>query len=347
MKMAGIVRALCAAVTLLLILPARAQEPALPAADNPWVTLSPFPEPSEELLGTAANGKLYIFAGLAQWKSKGLVFEFDPASNAWAKKKPMALPSHQFALASFGDKIYVFGGFKYPDSGQAAWQPIDNAWEYDPATDTWKPLAPMPSKRGAASAAVVNGKIYVIGGAGVTPGSSDTTLLPARRHMLSGNVDEYDPKTNTWRARAVLPTPRSHFAIGAAANKIYIAGGRIGSAFIAAGSNTDVVEAYDPIADTWSRPLERMPSARSAAGAAVWHNRIFILGGEGPEKNAAASFKTVEAYDPARNEWKSLPPMPNARHDFAAAVIGDRLYIVGGAPVDAVSAQALQLDVLK
>src|SRR6516162_8379458 len=49
----------------------------------------------------------------------------------------------------------------YPDSGPPGWNAVNNAWEYDPATDEWKELAPMPTKRGAASAGVANGKIYV------------------------------------------------------------------------------------------------------------------------------------------------------------------------------------------
>jgi hypothetical protein len=51
--------------------PAAAQAPAAPTAANPWVQVAPFPNPSEEVLGAAANGKLYVFAGLAPgWKSK-------------------------------------------------------------------------------------------------------------------------------------------------------------------------------------------------------------------------------------------------------------------------------------
>src|SRR6202045_2334017 len=122
-----------------------------PTAANPWVTLAPFPDPSEEVLGATANGKLYIFCGLAPgWKPKAFVYEYDPAGNKWTQKKPMALPSHHVAFATSNDKIYAFGGFKLPDQGPPAWQPIDNAWEYDPAADSWKPLAPMPGKRGAA-----------------------------------------------------------------------------------------------------------------------------------------------------------------------------------------------------
>jgi len=131
-----------------------------------WERKAPFPDPSEEVLGMAAGGKMYVFAGLAPvWKPKALLYEYDPASDTWTEKKKMALPSHHVAFAEYQGKIYAFGGFVLPLSGPPAWVPIDNSWEYDPATDSWKALAPMPTKRGAAAAAVINGKVYVVGGA--------------------------------------------------------------------------------------------------------------------------------------------------------------------------------------
>src|SRR5215467_16247928 len=82
--------------------PAAAQAP-----QGPWLTLAPFPVPSEEVLGAAAGGKLYVFAGLAPvWKPKALVYEYDPAANTWTQKKPMPLPSHHVAFTSLNGKIY-------------------------------------------------------------------------------------------------------------------------------------------------------------------------------------------------------------------------------------------------
>ena len=74
-----------------------------------------------------------------------------------------------------------------PLSGPGAngWEPVDNAWEYDPAADSWRALAPMPGKRCAAVAEEVGGKIYVIGGrmgAAHVTASSNTDI-----------VEEYDP----------------------------------------------------------------------------------------------------------------------------------------------------------
>src|ERR1700686_3518739 len=137
-----------------------------------WVKRAPLPEPAEEILGVAAGGKMFVFAGLIPfWKPKGLVYEYDPATDHWTKKKPMALPSHHVAFTEYHGKIYAFGGFVYPPSGPPAWVPINNAWEYDPAADSWKALAPMPSKRGSPVAVAVGIKIYVIGGVSLPPGS--------------------------------------------------------------------------------------------------------------------------------------------------------------------------------
>ena len=252
-----------------------AAAPAEPSADKPWVTLAALPQPPTLFpyttlfrSGVAVNGKLYLFGGLDGVRPTGLAFEYDAATDTWTKRKAMPVPAHRFAVAAYGDKIYLFGGFKYPDNGANAWQPVDNAWRYDPASDEWTALAALPSKRGAASAAVVDGRIFVIGGATVQPDTKDAAIQPLRRHAVVGAVEEYDPKSNTWRARTPLPTPRSHAAVAAVGGKIYVIGGRIASAFAEDGSDTDVVEGYDPARDLWSRPLARMPAARSATGAA-------------------------------------------------------------------------------
>ena len=317
-------RLLLAAAALGLCLAAHAQ--------GKWTKLAAFPEPAEELLGVAAGGKLYVLCGLAPgWKPIGMVYEYDPATDKWTKKKPMPVLSHHVALAEYRGKIYVFGGFVYPASGPAAWVPIDNAWEYDPVADSWRALAPMPTKRGSPVAATVADKIYVIGGATLPPGSKETAVLPARPHISVGAVEEYDPATNAWRARSSMPTPRNHATAGAVNGKIYVIGGRVGTSFISSGSsNIDVVEEYDPAADAWGGARARMPSARSAMASGVYDGRIYVTGGEGQDAQRMYTFRALEAYDPATNTWTVLPSMPVSRHGLAGAVVGNRLHMVSG-----------------
>jgi len=301
---------------------------------SPWKKGAPFPEPDEELYGVSASGKFYVMGGWGDGKARGANYEYDPATDRWTRKAPMPRPAHHGAVAAVNGKIYAFGGFVAPANTAipvgAAWEPIADAWEFNPATDSWKPLAPLPGKRGAAVAAEVGGKIYVIGGATTMEGSKDpffTAFGPAR---VLGTNDVYDPATNTWESRNPMSVPRNHAFSGAVNGKIYVIGGRTGHGFILSATNTDVVEEYDPASNMWSIPKERMPTARSGGASGTDGRRIYVAGGEVTTTELVAAFRAVEAYDPATNTWMTLPSMPMPRHGMAGAVIGNRFHLVSG-----------------
>ena len=179
-----------------------------------WIRLAPFPQATGELLGAAINGKLYAAQGLLPgFKPAGLVYEYDPAGDAWTQKKPMPHPVHHAAVTALNGKMYLFGGFDLPTSGPPGWNPVNDAWEYDPTSDGWRALAPMPTLRGGGVAAVVGGKIYVIGGAGPVPDASAPVIRPRQPQRSLATVEEYDPATNKWRARALrCPLPATTWA---------------------------------------------------------------------------------------------------------------------------------------
>ncbi len=301
---------------------------------SPWKKAAPFPEPDEELFGVAVNGKLYVIGGWGDGKARGANYEYDPATDKWTKKKSMPRPAHHAALATANGKIYVFGGFVAPEKAPvpigAAWEPIDNVWEYDPSADSWKALAPLPTKAGAAVAVEVRGKIYFIGGATTVEGSKApffTFMGPC--NVLSTNY-VYDPATNTWERRKPMAVPRNHAFAAAVNGKIYVIGGRTGHGFIMSATNTDVVEEYDPANDMWSAPKERMPTPRSGGGWGTDGRRIYVAGGEVTTTPLVGAFRAIEAYEPATNSWTTLPSMPMPRHGVAGAVMGNRFYLVSG-----------------
>ncbi len=303
------------------------------AADGTWVRKAPIPEGMEELVGAAAGGTMYVMEGFlhdALWKPAGVVYAYDPATDAWAKRKPMAHPAHHAAIAELNGKLYIFGGFVLPAAGPPAWVPLNAAGESAPATDGWRALAPMPTRRGAAPAAAAGGKLYVIGGAAQALGDTSPSIHPARPHRSLDTVEEYDPATNSWRTRTPMPTPRNHMASGSVNGKIYVIGGRLGGAFIVGmPGNTDVVQEYDPATDRWATKAP-MPTARSALSAAVLNGRIYTGGGEVQTYQYLAAFRAFEAYDPASNRWETLPFMPQPRHGFAMAAVGGGIHCVSG-----------------
>jgi N-acetylneuraminic acid mutarotase len=297
-----------------------------------WQPLTPFPAPTREIVAVAAAGKLYMFAGQGKFFTPlGLVYEYDPATKAWTKKKTMPVPAHHAAMVEYSGKVYAFGGFKKPASGAIAWEAVENSWEYDPAADTWKALKPMPSKRGAASAAVVNGKIYVMGGGGVQPGAENVPLMIGPDGTPNRSVDtveEYDIASNIWRERTTMPTPRNHFALAAVNGKLYAMGGRMGSAFGPFGTDTDVVEEYTPATDTWGSEKAKMSTPRASMSWGVYNGRICVIGGDMSDARLSATFRTAEAYDPATDQWNVLPNVPMGRAPTSGAFIGNTFYLV-------------------
>jgi peroxiredoxin/N-acetylneuraminic acid mutarotase len=312
---------------------------------SPWKKGAPFPEADEELYGVAVNDKLYVIGGWGYGKAAGVNYEYDAAADKWTKKASMPKPAHHAALASYNGKIYVYGGFVAPEKSPlpigAAWEPIDNVWEYDPAADSWKALAPLPVKLGAAVAAEVRGKIHVIGGATTAEGSKApffTFMGPC--NVLSTN-HVHDPATDKWESRKPMAVPRNHAFAAAVNGKIYVIGGRTGHGFIMVATNTDAVEEYDPANDLWSPPKERMPTPRSGGGWGTDGRRIYVAGGEVTTKQLVGAYRAVEAYEPATNSWAALPSMPMPRHGFAGAVIGNRFHMVSGM-ITSAGAMAMQ-----
>ena len=98
--------------------------------------------------------------------------------------------------------------------------------------DTWiTGLNSMPSGRAYLTSAVVDDKIYCIGG---------TTFDGS----ASNSIEVYDPKTDTWEIKTPMPTSRHSLTSAVVDGKIYCIGGY-------GGSNRNIVEVYNPKTDSW------------------------------------------------------------------------------------------------
>ena len=322
-----------------------AQAPAAASAAGAplrWTKAAPFPEPEEELYGTVINGKFYVLGGFGiGGNPPGMLYEYDPAADRWTKKKNIPVAVHHQAQAAYNGKLLVFGGCLKGISGEAATQ---NTWEYDPGADAWRALAQLPVKRCSAAAEEVGGRIYLIGG--LEP------MDNGRGTRVTGLNQMYDPATNTWTNRSLMPTARNHVFSGAVNGKIYIIGGRLGAGNIPATSNTDVVEEYDPATNLWGTVKERMLTPRSGGGYTTCDGRIYAGGGEWVTREMYAAFRSLEAYDPATNTWQMLPSLPGAVHGNAMGCLGNRLHTVSGktrsgGPSDAPDPATASHDVLE
>ena len=139
-----------------------------PAAEpGGWRQVKPIPQGANEVVGAAVNGKFLVYGGLSDFVAQGYFFMYDPPTDDWTSLPRPSEPVHHAAAAGIGSRLYVFGGFRKPDDGTRSWMPVNSTWAFDLSSRRWERLAPMPTARGALTAAAVGNKVYVIGGAAV------------------------------------------------------------------------------------------------------------------------------------------------------------------------------------
>lgn len=276
--------------------------------------------PRQETAVVAAAGEVYVIGGYDETRQFGpLVEAYDPVTNTWRRVADLPVAMHHANAVAVGDVIYVLGylGGGFDESGRC--------FRFDPATDVWTELGGMPANRQRGSSVTVaeGGKIYVIGG--------------LRNGASVGDVDEYDPETDSFRPLPPLPRVMDHGAGGAHAGKLFVAGGRAGG--IAA--HTGRLDVFDLATGQWSEGAP-MPTARAGTAAAMLDGRLYVFGGEGNASNPPTRlFVDVEVYDVARDAWRRLTPMDPPRHGMGAAALGGRIYVPGGATYEAFRATAI------
>ena len=168
--------------------------------------------------------------------------------------------------ASYRGKLYVAGGYLRFRS------PLSRVFVLD--AGRWRELPRMPEPRAAGAAAVVAGRLYIVGGVG-------SNGLVRRTFIL-------DLATRRWSSVAG-PRPREHLAVVAARGRIYALGGRL------AGIDTNLraVQSWAPGERRW-RAEPPLPAARGGTGASTVGRRLIVsVGGEEPAGTIGSVFDST------------------------------------------------------
>ena len=238
------------------------------------------------------GGQMYVLNGAsASGAPVNNMQTVDVQNGATGPSFANSTPASTAGVATLNGMIYAFGG-------QLAGGSYTNALRrYDPATDTWTTLAPMPEAKATVGAAV-NGKIYAIGGFNGV--------------VNSARVDAYDPATNTWQAMGTLPTTVSSQAVAVQGEWIWMVGDFNVQNYLAAyNTRTGQLRTF----------TSNLPPRRNAA-AGILNNRLYVWGGNTASSNASTlsdmSFADVSTVLAARTASASSPALrayPNPSAD--------------------------------
>ncbi|KVH96585.1 F-box/kelch-repeat protein At1g16250-like [Cynara cardunculus var. scolymus] len=157
-------------------------------------------------------------------------------------------------------------------------------------------------------------------------------------------IEYYNPSNNTWHRVTTIPgLVENHvlkgFAMVIVRDFIYIIGGVLCHKELLEGQGPDDVSEvdlevyqsvlrYNIIDDTWSKcaPLivPRFDFACTVSG-----NKIYVAGGK-CTIDSVRGVSSSEVYDPALDQWKSLPDMGTSRYKCVSVTWQGRIYVVGG-----------------
>jgi len=161
----------------------------------------------------------------------------------------------------------------------------------------------MPTGVSWASAVVLDGKIYVLGGVGF--------------HYYD-IMQIFDPSTNRWSYGPSFKGGRYLHAAVAYGGKIYLIGGdswETGSDVI-----YNDIQVYDPVSNSWSakRP---MPTAATGLSAVAWEGKIYLFAGNG----------FARVYHIACDSWEEVTfPNQDPSGEFSTCVYNGVIYRFGG-----------------
>ncbi|MEX3690245.1 Kelch repeat-containing protein [Paraburkholderia sp. BR14263] len=250
---------------------ARSYHHVFDAARGAWRNAAPVPRGANHIGVAALDGVVYAMGGFVEQNRIAVpdCYAYVVADDRWHAIHPLSRGSRgAISVVAHEGMLHAIGG---RDTRSVDWHEA-----YDPKSDTWKTLAPIPGPRDHTAAVSLAGWILVAGG------RMDTFDFNTGMHVA------YDAKRDAWEERAPMPTPRSGHGGAAWRGRFFCMGGE-GTRRVF-GQN----EGYDPATDSW-QAYAPMLTPRHGMGAAVVGDAIHVAGG-GPMNGGVIQTSVHEVF---------------------------------------------------
>ncbi|XP_053452140.1 kelch-like protein 33 isoform X4 [Nycticebus coucang] len=159
---------------------------------NVWRPAPALPAPCFAHAAAVLEGRLYMSGGCSgTGQYLASLLHYDPKlEKPGTLLSPMGVPRAAHVMAALGGQLYVAGGLG--ETGD-----LLSFETYEPKTDSWTQLAPLPSPHVGAAGAVLQGEFLVLGG------------YSHQTYALSHLVHAYCPGLGRWLCLGTLPRPRA------------------------------------------------------------------------------------------------------------------------------------------
>jgi N-acetylneuraminic acid mutarotase len=217
-----------------------------------------------------------VLGGLQQtptaWSAVPNCWVFNPEMKLWEEISPMPGARGSAAVGVWDGKIVLAGGLKQIQLvSPYAQDTVDSVSIYDTKAKAWitveEPAAKIPDTRDHGAAAVIDNRLYIVGGRerGQLSGKNTTLIL---------DLDSLDVGWTISSSR--MPTGRSGLAAAPIGTTIYTFGGEGNLELDSGVFNSS--EGYEVERNQWAQ-TERMKVPRHGTAAVAVNGKIYIPGG--------------------------------------------------------------------
>jgi len=154
----------------------------------------------------------------------------------------------------------------------------------------------------------------------------------SRGLTINNTVEQYDPDEDEWTVlgstEVGLGNAVTHAGNVKVNNEIWLIGGRIGNH---PGAVSDQVWIYNLDTNSW-REGPGLPRPFAGGGAGLVDGKIYLFGGMDPQGQCDTDHHYVYDLNNPKGwqEITSVAAMPMPRNHFSTAVIGEKIYAIGG-----------------
>ena len=240
-----------------------------------------------------AGDVAFLVGGWNGTSSTSSVFLYTPEGLCNYQLSSLPLATHTSAVAVLNGVITLCNGVM-PDTKRC--------WKYIINTNEWTEIAPTPSHHPRQPAAAYNNKMYYL----------NTNVF--------GISEVFDPVKNTWNYWRSPPVDHGlHACMINWRDSMIVIGGT---------SNFKGVQLYNITTDTW-KTLGTNPLGERGGHSCIQmpqsKDKYLIVG------KSTYGEKDAAIYDANTNTWKKIADTNNARLFSSAAVLGNRMFVIGGA----------------
>ncbi|XP_035513591.1 kelch-like protein 22 isoform X2 [Morone saxatilis] len=151
---------------------------------NTWEFVSPLKREVYAHAGAVLDGKMYVTCGRRGMAYLKETYCYDPVANHWTACAEGPVERAWHGMAAVNGRLYVIGGSN--DECQYRRDVLKVAC-FDPGANSWSLMTPLPAGHGEPGVAVLDSRIYILGGRSHDKGNRMKYV-----HVYNTDTDEWE-----------------------------------------------------------------------------------------------------------------------------------------------------------